>query len=212
MRLAYLDLPRDSSAPPAVALHREGITSTTPAVEFTEGSGLFGRLAVPTGEYAFYPSGMSIGGTCWYRILPGFEGTDPISLTTAVVEVADLIADLRHGDPPMDRPVLIGWGQGAVVALAVGLWQPGTVRSVISVDAHLAHLRLLPPAIFSVPEPPPVLLAVTDGERSSDLQGQADLLASHKIEATSWCGPAEGTQGDLDQALVDEIGRWMDHG
>jgi pimeloyl-ACP methyl ester carboxylesterase len=211
MKLAYLDLPLDSSGPPVVALHREGIMSASPAAEFARASGLFGRAAVPTGEYAFYPSGMSIGGTCWYRILPGFPGTDPISLTTAVVEVADLVGDLGQSDPPMDRPVLIGWGQGAVVALAVGLWRPDLVGSVVSVDAHVAHLRQLPAAVFTAPQPPPVLLAAHGGG-ASELGEQEALLASHKIAVTTWRGPDEGTESDLDQALIDEIGRWMDHG
>jgi pimeloyl-ACP methyl ester carboxylesterase len=205
MKLAYLDLALDSAGPPAVLLHREGISSTADAVAFATGSGLFSRAAVPTGEYAFYPSGMSIGGTCWYRILPGFEGTDPISLTTAVVEVSDLLADLA-----LDQPVLVGWGQGAVVALAAGLLQGGAVGSVVCVDAQLAHVALLPPAVLACADPPAVLLAATDASAGSDLERQQDLLATHKITSTTWCHEGEGTPEDLEKALADRIGRWLD--
>jgi pimeloyl-ACP methyl ester carboxylesterase len=210
MKLAYLDLALDSSGPPAVLLHREGIASTAGAIEFAQGSGLFGRAAVPTGEYAFYPSGMSIGGTCWYRMLPGFEGTDPISLTTAVVEVADLLEDLG-----LDRPVLLGWGQGAVVALATGVWRSDAVGAVVGVDPSLRHLELLPPAVLAAPSPPPILLVASGAAQAPALEQQEKLLASHNIGVTSWCWSGEGTGEEMKEAfdrdLADRIGRWMDH-
>jgi pimeloyl-ACP methyl ester carboxylesterase len=206
MKLAYLDLVLDTPGPAAVLLHREGINSTKDVLAFGQGSGLFSRLAVPTGEYAFYPSGMSIGGTCWYRILPGFEGTDPISLTTAVVEVADLLSDL-----PLDRPVLMGWGQGAVVALAAGVWQTGAVSAIVCIDPSVSHLELLPPAVLAPSGAPPVLLVATDADLAPDLERQEKFLASHTIAVTSWCWPGEGTDGDFDRALADRIGRWIDH-
>jgi len=213
MKLAYLDLPLDTPGPPAVVLHREGVNSTERVAAFATGCGLFSRVAVPTGEYAFYPSGMSIGGTCWYRILPGFEGTDPISLTTAVVEVADLLADLA-----LERPVLIGWGQGAVVALGVGLWRGDAVGSVVCVDARTAHISLLPPAVLAGAHPPAVLLAASDTSLESELEKQQALLAGHGVASTTWCSPGEATQGvldstldkALDEALVARIGKWLD--
>jgi hypothetical protein len=206
MKLAYLDRALDTPGPAAVLLHPEGINSTKDVLAFAEESGLFSRVAVPTGEYAFYPSGMSIGGTCWYRILPGFEGTDPISLTTAVVEVADLLADLA-----LDAPVLIGWGQGAVVALAAGVWQTGAARSIVCIDPWLSHLELLPPAVLAGPGAPPILLIATDAELAPDLERHVKFLARHNIDASSWYGPRAGTKGDLDRALAERIGEWIDH-
>jgi pimeloyl-ACP methyl ester carboxylesterase len=205
VRLSYLDVPLATPGPAAVVLHREGVNSTAEAVAFATGSGLFSRVAAPTGEYAFYPSGMTVGGTCWYRILPGFEGTDPISLTTAVVEVADLLADLA-----LERPVLVGWGQGAVVALAAGLWQPDAVGSVVCVDARMAHIELLPSAVFDGTHHPPVLLAATEAGRAPELAREAELLAGHNIVSAIWCWPGEGDRADLDQALADRMGRWLD--
>ncbi len=81
--------------------------------------GLGGRLVVPFGDYATTPSGMEVGGPCWYRSLPGGAGTDPLTLTRAVVQVSDLLDDAG-----LDRPVLMGWRQGAAVALGVGLHVP----------------------------------------------------------------------------------------
>jgi pimeloyl-ACP methyl ester carboxylesterase len=205
VKLAYLDLSLAGAAP-AVLLHREGAAATKDAVAFAQGNDLFGRTVVPTGEYAFYPSGMTVGGTCWYRILPGFDGTDPISLTTAVVEVADLLDDLA-----LDRPVLLGWGQGAVVALGAGLWRAELVRAVVCVDAPSAHIELLPAAVLEPARRVPVLLAAAGPEGSGELARQAGRLAGHQVDTTTWCWQGEGTQHDLDQALADQIGRWMDH-
>jgi pimeloyl-ACP methyl ester carboxylesterase len=209
MKLAYMDLPLDASGPPAVVLHREGVNSTERVAEFATGCGLFSRVAVPTGEYAFYPSGMSIGGTCWYRILPGFEGTDPISLTTAVVEVADLLADLA-----LAQPVLVGWGQGAVVALGVALWRGDAVGSVVCVDARTAHISLLPPTVFASAHPPPVLLAGSEASLEPELEKQQELLAGHGVASTTWCWSGEATpsvlDAALDKALAARIGKWLD--
>jgi pimeloyl-ACP methyl ester carboxylesterase len=206
MKLAYLDLSLGDAGPAAVLLHREGINSTADVVGFAQESGLFSRAAVPTGDYAYYPSGMSIGGTCWYRILPGFAGTDPISLTTAVVEVADLLGELA-----LDQPVLVGWGQGAVVALGAGLWPGGTVGSVVCIDPSVHHLEQLPPAVLAAPGHPPVLLMATDAALSAELERQEKVLASRNIVVTSWCWSGDGADDGLGRAVADRIGRWVDH-
>jgi pimeloyl-ACP methyl ester carboxylesterase len=206
MKLSYLDLDLGQTGPAAVLLHREGIRSTADAVAFAEGSGLFSRAAIPTGEYAFYPSGMSIGGTCWYRILPGFAGTDPISLTTAVVEVADLLGELA-----LTQPVLIGWGQGAVVALGAGLWPGGAVGSVVCIDPSVSHLEQLPPAVLAAPGQPPVLLMATDAGFAPELERQEKMLAGHNIAVTSWCWSGDGAEDGLGQAVADRVGKWVAH-
>jgi hypothetical protein len=55
-----------------------------------------------------------------------------------------------------------------------------------------------------------VLLAATDASAGSDLERQQDLLATHKITSTTWCHEGEGTPEDLEKALADRIGRWLD--
>jgi pimeloyl-ACP methyl ester carboxylesterase len=151
LKLTYLDqpAPAGSGAPAVVALHREALVGTSGLHELAElaRSAGAGRVVVPVGNYASYPSGMEIGGTCWYRILPGYAGTDPISLATAVVQLGDLLEDLEPswGSGP---PVLVGWGQGAVVGLGAALLWPERVASVVCVDAAPAHVALLPGRCF----------------------------------------------------------------
>jgi pimeloyl-ACP methyl ester carboxylesterase len=129
---------------PAVVLHREAEAAPAGPVGLVRATGLAGRVVFPFGGYAFYPSGMEVGGVCWYRVLPGYEGTDPISLATAVVQVCDLLDDLD-----LDRLLLVGFGQGAVVALGAALVRPDRVGSAVAVDPWPGHVALLPPA--SVP-------------------------------------------------------------
>ena len=152
MKLAYLDLPGEGV--PAVVLHREATPPERDA-EVVRATGVVGRTVTPFGDYAYYPSGMAIGGICWYRLLPGYAGTDPISLAKAVVQVCDLLDTTA-----MERPLLAGFGQGAVVALGVGSLRSGRVRAVVAVDPHPAHLGLLPEAVWESPEPPPILPGV----------------------------------------------------
>ena len=206
MKLAYLDLALDSPGRAVVALHREMVRNTDDAVGFVRDSGLFSRAVVPTALYAYHPSGMEVGGTTWYRMLPGFEGTDPISMTAAILQVCDLLHDVE-----VERPVLVGWGQGALVALAAGLLRADAVGPVVCCDTPIAHVRLLPMAVLDVPVAPDLLLAATGVHREPELAEVEKLLAGHKIAATTWCWSGEGTQRDLDQALASRIGRWIDH-
>jgi pimeloyl-ACP methyl ester carboxylesterase len=182
------------------------VNSTDDALGFVRESGLFGRAVVPTGLYAYHPSGMEVGGTTWYRMLPGFEGTDPISMTTAILQLCDLLDDVE-----LEQPVLVGWGQGALVALAAGMLRPDAVGSVACCDTPIAHVRLLPTAVLDAPARPNLLLAATGVHRRTELEEVERLLSGHKIAATTWCWPGEGTQADLDRALAGRIGRWMDH-
>ena len=130
-------------------LHAQGGVPVDQMVALARQSGFSGSLVVPFGDYATTPSGMEVGGPCWYRSLPGGAGTDPLTLTRAVVQVSDLLEDVG-----LDRPVLMGWRQGAVVALGVALHVPGVVGAVVAIDVPASHLGVLP-----------VGLAVADGRR-----------------------------------------------
>lgn len=207
MKLSYFDLPGSGAGPPAILLHREGATAPADAVAFAGRPSPFGRTVVPSGLYGYYPSGMSIGGTSWYRILPGFEGTDPISLTTAVVQVCDLLDDLA-----LDDAVLAGWGQGAVVALVAAAQRPGVVQRVVSVDAALAHLKLVPRGAWSPGSGCPVLLVASSQDALNELDPTATLLGERKFVTTTWWWAEAGSRDEFDQALAECIGRWMEHG
>ncbi|MGH9093178.1 MAG: hypothetical protein ACRDZR_17635, partial [Acidimicrobiales bacterium] len=132
-----------ATTPPVVLLHREAATAADvdAAVALAREAGAAGRVVVPYGPSAFYPSGMEVGGACWYRVVPGYDGADPVSLATALVQVGDLLDDLA-----LEGALLVGLGQGAVVAVGAGLLWPGRVGRVAAVDPWPGHLPFLPAA------------------------------------------------------------------
>jgi pimeloyl-ACP methyl ester carboxylesterase len=150
---------------------------------------------------------MEVGGICWYRVLPGFAGTDPISLAKAVVQVGDLLDDLG-----LEEPVLMGWGQGGVVAIGAGLLRAEQVGSVVSVDAPLGHLELLPARALAAAYRPPILLAATDPSGAPLLDHQQRVLSHAGGTPTTWYRPVDGTPEDRDKAVAARIGRWLEDG
>jgi len=207
MKLVYQDMPAPAPGVPAVVLHREAMTSVAGPAGVAQASAGVGRVVAPYGDYAYYPSGMEVGGICWYRVLPGFAGTDPISLAKAVVQVCDLLDDLE-----LQRPVLIGWGQGGVVAVGAGLLRAGQVGSVVSVDAPSGHFELLPGRARAAEARPPMLLATTAPSGGPVLDQQRRVLSAGDRVPITWCCPAEGTPDDRDKALSSRIGQWLDGG
>ncbi|MGH9096264.1 MAG: alpha/beta fold hydrolase [Acidimicrobiales bacterium] len=204
MKLAYRDFPSTASGPPAVVFHPEGPASIDRPTRMAQSSGMVGRVVAPFGDYAFYPSGMEVGGICWYRAVPGSTAADPISLTKAVVQATDLLDDLG-----LDHPALIGWGQGGVVALGAALLEPGKVRSVVCVDAVAAHLELLPPTALATDGAPPVLLAATDPAGARTAADQRDRLGGHGIVASIWHWSGDDGDGERDKAVAERIGEWL---
>jgi pimeloyl-ACP methyl ester carboxylesterase len=201
MKLTYLDLPGEGV--PAVVLHREAAPPERDA-EVVRSTGVVGRTVAPFGDYAYYPSGMAIGGICWYRLLPGYAGTDPISLAKAVVQVCDLLDTAA-----VDRPLLAGFGQGAVVAIGVGSLRPGRVRSVVAVDPHPAHLSLLPEAVWEAPDPPPILLAATAPAGASALAESLGVLTERGRPAATWCWDGAGGEEAADPDLAEAVRLWL---
>ncbi|MGH9081119.1 MAG: hypothetical protein ACRDYE_13805, partial [Acidimicrobiales bacterium] len=221
MKLTYRDLPAATPGRPAVVLHDRGTASVDRLVTLAGASGAVGRVVAPFGDYGFTAGGMELAGICWYRTVPGCAGADPISLARAVVQVGDLLDDLD-----LDSPALIGWGQGAVVALGTGFLHHGRVASVVCVDATPAHVEALPASVLAAPTPPTVLLvssgrdrAVTDEavagpdviDRDAATTGVEARLRAHGIDTTKWRGPDE-TGEDQDKAMAERIGRWLDDG
>ncbi|HEX3566346.1 MAG TPA: alpha/beta hydrolase [Acidimicrobiales bacterium] len=207
MKLAYQDIAAAAPGVPAVVLHREGMTSIDGPTGVARASAGVGRVLAPYGDYAYYPSGMEVGGICWYRVLPGFAGTDPISLAKAVVQVGDLLEDLQ-----LDRPVLIGWGQGGVVAVGAGLLRADQVSSVVSVDAPPGHFELLPARARAAEGRPLMLLAATEPSGGPVLDQQRRVLSDRGRAPITWCCPVDGTSDDRDKALSVRIGQWIEGG
>ncbi len=223
MKLTYRDVPAPEAAGrgmPAVVFHGEGETSFGRPLDVVRASRDVGRVLVPFGNYASYPSGMEVGGICWYRLLPGYAGTDPISLATAVVQVCDLL-----DDQGLSGALLVGFGQGAVVALGAGLLRARRVRAIVCADLHVAHVDLLPGAVWEAGDAPPVLLAragastegdsAADSARERDGAGQAvereqEVLAARGIAASTWSRTGNLADRDVaERALSEGIARWI---
>ncbi len=192
MKLSYLVLDGAEPAPACVLVHGQGGVPVEEMAAFARRAALEGPLVVPFGNYATTSSGMEVGGPCWYRSLPGGAGTDPLTLTRAVVQVSDLIADAG-----LDRPVLVGWRQGAAVALGAALFDRGAMAAVVAVDVPAAHLALLPAAL-SAEEGVPVCLATTgaDEEAAAGLGVARDELARRGL-------PADVAERDNERAAAD---------
>ncbi len=119
-----------------------------------------GRVVLPFGDYAFYPSGMEVGGLCWYRLLPGYEGTDPISLAKAVVQVGDLLDDLdcRAACPDRLRP---GRGGGPRRRACSSRRRP----AVVCTDTPRGPCGPAAPALLDAGRPRVLLLRRKPGRR-----------------------------------------------
>ncbi len=206
MKLAYRDLRGETSGTPAIMLHPEGGAAAGDFANVVLASGA-GRVVAPFGDYAYTANGMEVAGICWYRILPGFAGTDPISLAKAVVQLCDLLDDLD-----LDRPVLIGWGQGGVVALGAGLLRAGAVGSVVCVDVSPAHIELLPAKALASGDRLRLLLAATEVADGPVLEEMDARLGRHGVHAATWQWAAEGDRAEKDKALAERIGSWLEDG
>jgi pimeloyl-ACP methyl ester carboxylesterase len=207
VRLAYRVVDAEGAGPSAVLVHGQGAVPVDALCALARRGGIGGTLVVPFGDYATTSSGMEVGGPCWYRSLPGGVGTDPLTLTRAVVQLADLLAEVD-----LDRPVLLGWRQGAVVAVGAGLFAPGATAGVIAVDVPPTHLALLPAGLSVSVGAPPVLLAMTGRVENVGPMVAADELAKRGVTAQVRRLPdaaANGGNGENEEALAEVVGDFV---
>ena len=208
MKLAYRVIPAEEAGPGAVLVHGQGGVPIDELTAFARRCGLGGTLVVPFGDYATTPSGMEVGGLCWYRSLPGDAGTDPLTLTRAVVQLADLLADAG-----LDRPVLVGWRQGASVAVGAALLAPMATAGVVAVDVPSAHLSLLPAALTVAVGAPPVLLVVTGSTEGVDPGAALDELTGRGLTAVIGHEPdvarSEAADRENDEVMAEAVGRFV---
>lgn len=208
MKLAYRVFEPEEAGPAAVLVHGEGRVPVDELTAFARECGLSGDLVVAFGDYATTSSGMEVGGPCWYRTLPGGAGTDPLTLTRAVVQLADLLADVG-----LDRPLLVGWRQGATVAVGAALLAPMATAGVVAVDPPSAHLCLLPAALTVAVGAPPVLLAVTGSVEGVDVVAALQELTRRGMTAEVVHGPgvagSEAADIENDDAIAEEVGRFV---
>jgi len=203
VKLAYQDLSADGAVD-VVVLHREATFSVDEAVGAVRDGGAARRIVVPYGDYGILRSGMELGGMAWYRHLPGYAGTDPISLAKAVIQVSDVIDDLAPGMP---APSLVGFGQGAVVAAGVGCLFGDKVAAVACFDAVPEHLDALPDGPAG--SAPPVLVGATGPEHGDAVGGLTERLARRGATVTTWVFEGAGEPGP---AVAERLGRWLTGG
>ncbi len=207
MKLAYRDVPATAPGEPAMVLHDRGVASVDRVTALAQASGAVGRVVAPFGDYGFTASGMELAGICWYRTVPGYAGADPLTLAKAVVQVGDLLDDLE-----LDAPALVGWGQGAVVAVGAALLRPDRVASVTCVDIPPAHLEALPTRLLAPAAPPPVLLMGGDDDGDAGTGRVEDWMVGRGLTPSRWGGPDGGDEEDRDKVIAERIGRWLGDG
>jgi pimeloyl-ACP methyl ester carboxylesterase len=205
VKLAFRTVEAEGDGAGAVLVHGQGAVPVDELIAFARRGGLTGPLVVPFGDYATTASGMEVAGPCWYRSLPGDAGTDPLTLTRAVVQLTDLMSESA-----LDRPVLVGWRQGAAVALGAGLLAPLATAGVIAVDVPSSHLCALPAALSVGGAAPPVLLAASGAVDGVDPASAVDELGRRGMVAEVVSGPAgkgsDAVVRENGEALADAIG------
>lgn len=96
------------------------------------------RVIVPWG-----PRVRPNGTHAWFRRSelrsPDGEATE---IRTAALQVVALLDTLRTSGSVLGRPVLVGYSQGATVALAVSLRAPDAVAEVVAISGHLPRSHL----------------------------------------------------------------------
>lgn len=207
MKLAYRDVPAPTGGRPAIVLHDRGAASVDKLTALARASGAVGRTVAPFGDYGFTASGMELAGICWYRTVPGYDGGDPLTLAKAVVQMVDLLDDVD-----LDRPALLGWGQGAVVALGAALLRPERVTSVTGIDAEPSHVGALPASLRAPAAAAPVLVMSSTPDGDARLERVGKCLAERGMATSRWCWPGGGNEEDRDKAMAERIGRWLGDG
>lgn len=143
-------------APALVVVHAEAAPPDVRLVGRLSRSGGGRPVIAPFGDYAFYPSGMEVGGLSWYRVPTGRDRADPITVCRAILQVCDLIEDLG-----CSASTVVGERQGAVVAIGAGLLRPDLVAAVAAIDVPADHLAALPPGAWAQTSRPALLLVDT---------------------------------------------------
>ncbi|MBN9591337.1 MAG: alpha/beta fold hydrolase [Alphaproteobacteria bacterium] len=108
------------------------------------------------------PCAGSPSGYQWFPI----SRLDPAEMLRGVESAADVLNDFldselsRHGLPP-ERLALVGFSQGTMMSLHVGLRRPARPFAIIGYSGVLAGAEALPP---QEPDAPPILLVHGDAD------------------------------------------------
>lgn len=82
------------------------------------------------------PFPIADGAYAWYGLQGRFE-PEPESFRKSTEALSDLLSDPIVANPSYPPTVLMGFSQGAVVALAAGLANPGRVGGIVALSGYL---------------------------------------------------------------------------
>jgi phospholipase/carboxylesterase len=130
----------------------------------------------------------------WFPI-PWLDGSSPVEASIAARAAFDLLARWLDGAAaatPPERTMLLGFSQGTMMALQVGLRRPRPLAGIVGFSG-----RLLEPARLAaeITSRPPVLLVHGDQDQMvpfAHLQEAADALAGAGVDIRTHVSPGIG--------------------
>ncbi|HTT93374.1 MAG TPA: hypothetical protein VMF55_01775 [Solirubrobacterales bacterium] len=194
--------------PLVIALHGEGTDIhdlTDLALELVPAR----EVIAPVGCWGTYVGAMDLSNYTWFHEVPGVADPEPVSFGRSLLDVEQLIHSLgAAADSP--RPVLIGIGQGATVALASAAVVPEALAAVVAIGGRPVTL---PAGAISlpagVPVPPRLWLAEpAEGERAEAVGGFGSEPSDPSLSVLSM--PAEGpfaasTKAQLKEWVAEQL-------
>ncbi len=152
------------------------------------------------------PMGTPFGGWAWYDFVQG-AGPEPVSYRTALGDLDRFVKD-AHAANPGAPIVLLGFSQGALMALSEGMLRPDGVVGVVALSGYL-------PADDSLPAPIAQLkgLPVFQAHAKNDFMLPFDLArkAKERLVAAgvdiTWLEHDGGHSIPL--SVLDRLGPWM---
>ena len=134
-----------------VVLHGRGVTGDDLVP-------LAGELKLPDLRFIFphapFPFGGFGDGRCWYESNPAHDG-----LPESRRLLSDLLGELEQEGLAPERTVLMGFSQGAVAALDVGVRYPKRLGGIIALSGYMYALEALKKEKSSVATGLPILMA-----------------------------------------------------
>jgi phospholipase/carboxylesterase len=126
-----------------VALHGRG-TDEYDLLPLVEALGLSDLLVIAArAPFPFHPGGL-MAGYAWYE--PSQEGTPhPQTFQTSLNALRNFLGEIKVAYPVNpERLVLLGFSQGTVMAYAVGLLDPESVRGIAALSGYVPRESGLP--------------------------------------------------------------------
>lgn len=166
------------------------------------------RIFAPEAARGVYRMRDVVGHT-WYGGLR-LEQPEPASFGDSLAQLERFVHDVRgrsdEGEPP---PFLLGYDQGAVLALALATVVPDLIAGVMAVCGSLPSFA--DPALLPVPEMTLPILLIAD-PADADLPADAIDRTAAQLEdrgarvTTTWLPDARG----LGMSVAETLNDWLD--